>query len=231
MPPRFRRSPCHGFTLVELLAALTIILILGSLLVPQTKKWIGRSQDAQCVARLRNIQQAVVLYASENSGALPLALAPLAGGGTSPNPPVYDQLSAYLGNPVKYDAPGVISKSWRRLWWCPRAPKKPDWVEETYGYNVGLGAPSMGIAEVRMGSVAKPSKTAVISCIASNYVVFPWQAFTTPTGGPSSGGQLPDWHSGGCNIAFLDGHILQAETIPQGDPKSRWWNVNDPESP
>ncbi len=231
MQLRTHRLSSNGFTMIELLATFVVVLILASLLFPRMQEWTGRAQDAQCVQRLRSIQQAVVLYAGENSGVLPLALAPLEGGGTSPNPPVYDFLSIYLGNPPKYEGPGMITKAWRKVWWCPRGPKKPDWVEETYGYNVGLGAPSLGMAEQRISAIERPSKTAIISCIASNYVVFPWMAYTSPSNGPSTGGQLADWHSGGCNIAFLDGHILRSQKIDQNDPRSRWWNVNDPEAP
>ncbi len=225
---RFSRT---GFSLLELLAAIAIVATLCALITPKANEWIGRSKDAQCVQRLRAIQQATLLFASDNSGRLPLALEPDGNGGTSSNPPVYNQLSAYLGDPQKYLGAGKISPQWQKIWWCPRAKGKEEWTEESLGYNVGLGAPSMGIPERTLASITRPTKTALVSCITSNYVVFPWMAYVTPSKGAPTGGQLPDWHSGGCNVAFLDGHIQQAQNITQNDPRSRWWNVDDPEAP
>lgn len=225
------RSLRTGFSLVELLAVIAILATLCALITPKATEWIGRSKDAQCVQRLRAIQQATLLFASDNSGRLPLALESDGKGGTSSDPVVYKLLSPYLGDPQKNLGPGKISPQWQKIWWCPRAKGTAEWTEETLGYNVGLGAPSMNIPERTLASISRPAKAAVVSCITSNYVVFPWMAYVTPSKGASTGGQLPDWHSGGCNVAFLDGHIQQAQDITANDPRSRWWNVDDPEAP
>jgi prepilin-type N-terminal cleavage/methylation domain-containing protein/prepilin-type processing-associated H-X9-DG protein len=228
--PSNQFSP-KGFSLLELLAAIAIVATLCALIVPKATEWINRSKDAQCVQRLRTVQQAVLLYASDNSGRLPQALVADGNGGTSSDPFVYKALSTYLGDPSKNVGPGKISPQWQKIWWCPRAKGKAEWTEETLGYNVGLGAPSMNIPERTLGAISSPSKMAVFSCITSNYVVFPWMAYVTPSKGVSTGGQLPDWHSGGCNVVFLDGHVLQGQEITSNDPRTRWWNVNDALAP
>ncbi|MBI5725167.1 MAG: type II secretion system protein [Planctomycetes bacterium] len=65
-------APFHcGFTLVELLVVIFIISLLAGLVVPSFQRAKQLARSVMCMANLRNIQQAMALYASFNSDLLP----------------------------------------------------------------------------------------------------------------------------------------------------------------
>lgn len=69
-----RRSPrCRGFTLVELLLVVTIILILIALLQPALIRMRDSARDVECKARLDAISRAFRLFATDNNQMLPAA--------------------------------------------------------------------------------------------------------------------------------------------------------------
>jgi len=63
-----RRSPCHGFTLVELLVTITIIIVLASLSFSITGKIRASAQQTTLLSAMRQIGIANVGYSAENNG-------------------------------------------------------------------------------------------------------------------------------------------------------------------
>lgn len=70
------RSAARGFTLVELLVVIGIIAVLIAILLPALSRARDQAKNVQCAARLRNIGQAVLMYANENRGKVPQTYAP-----------------------------------------------------------------------------------------------------------------------------------------------------------
>jgi prepilin-type N-terminal cleavage/methylation domain-containing protein len=66
-----RRVHSRGFTLVELLVVIGIIAILVAILLPALNKARQEAIGIECMARMRELTHAVMLYAANNQGSLP----------------------------------------------------------------------------------------------------------------------------------------------------------------
>jgi prepilin-type processing-associated H-X9-DG protein len=60
-----------GFTLVELLVVIGIVMILAGLLLPVMSGAVARAKVAQCMGNLRQVGMAAVMYGDDHNDALP----------------------------------------------------------------------------------------------------------------------------------------------------------------
>lgn len=130
------RLTAHGlrsFTLVELLTVIAIIAMLASLLFPSLKQMRERARSIECVNNLRQLGQAVHLYAGDNSQKMPL-VEPTPTSPVHPDAPLPSLISNLLsyvqGNVTVFRCP------------CDRAPtdsltnpKVPRWQENGQSYS------------------------------------------------------------------------------------------------
>src|SRR5687767_13383509 len=72
------RNGQRGFTLVELLVVIGIIAVLIAILLPTLNRAREAGRQVQCLSNMRQLSQAVIMFAGENKGWMP------GGGGTSP---------------------------------------------------------------------------------------------------------------------------------------------------
>ena len=134
----------RGFTLVELLVVIGIMVMLMTLVLPSFQRVRLMAKRAACGSNLRQLIIAINTYAGENKGLLPPhRLVP----GTSPNPArwwgidqesrdlgeqPYGELFVYADNPGVFHCPAILTEA-------AEAGAEYDWAftarEVGYGYN------------------------------------------------------------------------------------------------
>ena len=72
-----KRTNRKGFTLIELLVVMAIILILAGLLTPGLFKAKDQAGKVNCASQLKQIGNAIEIYASQNDNMYPTAIGSL----------------------------------------------------------------------------------------------------------------------------------------------------------
>lgn len=99
-----------AFTLVELLAAIAIVIVLAGLAVPVALRSVESAKDRGCVSRMRQVAVAARLYAMDNDGAFPRAIP----GSTRWEERMDVRLGPYLGGAPMY---WTTMRCWRKSSW------------------------------------------------------------------------------------------------------------------
>ncbi len=208
----FRRVKSAGFTLVELLAVIGIIMLLVGLLLPALHRTRSASNQIGCLSNLRQWGIATQMYANANNGYLPRR-----GQGVQPTnqitrpedwfnalPPVF-HLKPFqdLSTAGELLRPGGPSS----VWICPEALDMPGQYYWSYGMNMGLSVEESSQNNGMPDKTTSVGNTAIMVLFADapgNYCsVFPSKF---------PGGYNPvARHNHAVNICFLDGH---ATAIP-----------------
>ena len=195
-----RGANSRAFTLLELLAVITIIAILVALLFPFANKALSAARQARCTGNLRAIGQLLATYAAENDGQTVTV-------GTPDN-----NWSEIIGNsPTKGDVYlGYLVPS-RSIWRCPEnklqiLDYESNWQGEIgCSYTINGFKPPWEVGYVfanryvdnRLANFTHPSQL---------YAVFEGTYCRSQVGGGGYG--LPRWpHGNSMNILFADGHV------------------------
>ncbi|MFN9027765.1 MAG: type IV pilin protein, partial [Akkermansiaceae bacterium] len=66
-----RQMHKYGFTLVELLITIAIIVVLSAIAVPVSLSMVEKSRQATCIANLRQIGAGLQMYLGDHRDVLP----------------------------------------------------------------------------------------------------------------------------------------------------------------
>ena len=77
--PQVGRPQCRGFTLLELLAVLSIVTIILTLMTPTMGQWIVKAQEVRCTSNLRSLHVALGSYLLDHGNVWPQGPLPEAG--------------------------------------------------------------------------------------------------------------------------------------------------------
>jgi prepilin-type processing-associated H-X9-DG protein/prepilin-type N-terminal cleavage/methylation domain-containing protein len=211
------------FTLIELLVVIAIIAILAGMLLPALSKAKDVSKGALCVGNLKQIGLAILSYADDNKGYIPLS--------RTERVDLYSTAglwmeflvwNGYFGNPDTY-----TSSKFPKVFECPKlAIDNPNWKQGGYGapqcsaYDI-LPLTNNGVR------IIKPTATTTegYACIygakdpsKSPYILDEGTVSGTGTISPCIGAYYTNYSSGRNDRAhlrhqnkangwFLDGHV------------------------
>ncbi len=137
-----------GFTLIEIVVVISIILILAAILLPVFERAVKSAEAISCLMNVRNIGYAVQLYTSDYDGLLPPALVEIPNT-TQKN--CWDVLLLpYVGN--------------RQIYLCPAdenpttGPAYTNSLIHSYGINLDVAMiEGYAGASLQLGNVPRPS--------------------------------------------------------------------------
>lgn len=196
----------NGFTLVEMLVVVSIIVILAAILLPVYEVVNKRAETVHCQSNIRNLAIAAALYAEDCDGVLV--------------PAWHAYGSSSLG--TGWDVPLLAYHHNEALYLCV-SDQGPTWAtgmtcyKHSYGINF---APTMveGYAgsAVCLGEIETPSEVIIFfeilgsaRALGSNYDVHQLS-------------RVDARHNGGCNFSYLDGHAKWLQPRRTVTPTNCW---------
>jgi prepilin-type N-terminal cleavage/methylation domain-containing protein/prepilin-type processing-associated H-X9-DG protein len=193
----------RGFSLTELLVVLAILFMLAAIIVPTTASSRAQTRLQQCLANLQQVNRAVLLYAEEHQGKIPL-LEP------SPAPGGWwyfkGQVKGYLG----LTGP---SSPLEKVFACPEdrgygfggQEPKPFYLSKNHNYTSfvlnGVNLPGIpNVAGWPVASVKDPART---------LLVMEWIAHAPLSWHKSRTGRQnsPFYNNAESVVGFVDGHV------------------------
>lgn len=206
------RSGSPAFTLIEMLAAVGIIIILAVFLFLMVKGSIGSAQVIRCIANLRNLGVAVSNYSADNDGYYPPTMTISQGNWHDYWP---DRLTSYLPNQEGKTALNYPLKN--KAFFCPSRPVHGTWGD--YGSNpeifriIDAGSIANN-RPLRVSNVTNLKGRILLSdCCTDNgregfFFINTYTFFIEPKQKNVQGSLYPPIHRGNfLNALFADGHI------------------------
>jgi prepilin-type N-terminal cleavage/methylation domain-containing protein len=214
------RAGHDGFTLVELLIAIAIVVLLLGLLFPVLRAVRLSAQRSVCASNQHQAMLAVMAYAGDNDGVCPAA--ELSVVGPAPYPSNYRHwwyavvVGGYLEGvkvtgPINYDGNAVFGMTthWPNPIACTTMPPPGGADASTQSFGVPRDiipqiAPA-GFVFIDLLTAQVPY-LADTSCPARPGFTSPY--WFSKHGGPTAASALILSHRGCCNVTFGDGHTL-----------------------
>jgi prepilin-type N-terminal cleavage/methylation domain-containing protein/prepilin-type processing-associated H-X9-DG protein len=191
---RLTKKP-SGFTLVELLVVIVIILLLAGILYPVFATVRAKANQVKCSSQLRQIGLGILMYAGDHDETLPIG--------------AYDTLPApTVAQPHPTQ---LIRVDWRNALYNGRYVKSvdlficPSVLVQDYRASYGANLWAMGwLQSVKLDSVPWPSNTV----LATEKIGLDWVAWepTARLNNPYFQ-PLDPRHSEQLNVLYCDGHV------------------------
>jgi len=196
-----------GYTLIELVVVISIILILAAMLLPVLERGIKSAEATSCLANIRQLALASQLYASDYDEGLPPALLDLA---DSTKQNCWDiLLLPYVGSSQIYICCADENPT--------TGPAYTNSLTHSYGINLDLTmVGGYNGASLTQADIAYPTRTILFFEIGGSDRRFgTWYSYP--------GLSVVDRrHRGGSNYGFVDGHGTWRRAESTVAPENCW---------
>ncbi len=219
-----------GFSLLELLAVLAVVVLLGGMTFGALRSAIAMGRQTRCASNLRSLAAAALAYADDNDGRFPWAYRHVPGYSSW----AWDFITPAGGDPQ----PGVLWSGYglKAVLQCPEfVGGASNWRGDPftgYNYNVSFlgkveGDPAVRAAPARLAQVRDPANTALFgdgqyADGANKFMRAPRVSRVHDFSGQGvrTAGTQGFRHRGRTNVAFVDGRVeaLSASYTLQGEP-------------
>ncbi|GAT34142.1 general secretion pathway protein G [Terrimicrobium sacchariphilum] len=205
-----------GFTLLELIAVVSLVFVLAVLLVPMLRHSQQQAASGACMSNLRNIGSAFHLYAAENNGLLPAMRYRASSVGGNPNPgqnnwqfeiiPYLDvESTSFKTISQKYGGQGVFCPAYIREFKQNTSAQ----TLKTGGYGMAKISKDAYDSRTAMATIANPSSTILAGDSDDYHLAIDSRTWANgPDGQGRFGSGDPIRHGTTANYLFVDGHIL-----------------------
>ncbi len=222
-----RRRRVSGFSLVELLVVIGIIAIIIGLLLPALHRARAQALMVKCQSNMRQIGQAMLIYANENKG----QLFPIDAGGPFGMPPIDRQWFIYVLKPK----PPLDQNSTEPRDWTPAIMLCPADFEDPAFYHSYILNDHLNERGVKYWTKNIPNHTADRVVVMGEKVtsVNDYYIQMIPGAGSDYFATLEKYRHGiklGSNYLFLDLHVDRTppeEIKGSIDP----WDIAQPTGP
>lgn len=196
----------RGFTLMELMASVAVIAILGALLLPIVGKALAAARSTTCINNLRQIHTGFMAYSQDNNGELPAVSARNVEDTRWIN--WWILLAPYLkpinsaGYPVPVAQCPEVTRLAKRLLTRADRDQLPNYGMNEYLGNLQVSAGTPGSGQiVRVVGVRSPSKILLAGDVGVGATT------TIANLSPVTVVRQGDKHPAGSNLLWLDGHV------------------------
>lgn len=186
-----------GFSLIEMLVVVAVILLLVSLLMPAFQRAEAMANKVTCLSNMKQLTTSWVLFANDNDGTL-INLHTCGGcwvqGGGGTSPIINGTLYPYIRDVRSY-----------------RCPADTSGYTRSYSGNSMLnGESGVPPGAIKLGNMRRPSQTFVFMEEYDNRLPLPGYnvgSYIVPAS-PTCWTDVPaSWHKpAGANVCFADGH-------------------------
>jgi len=203
-PPEKERSRA-GFSLLEMLAAVTLVSVLVALVVPVTKTFMASAKSTKCVSNMRQIGLGLNAYAADHDDAYPPIVISTAGWKYWDMDAIWD----YAMGSASSSTSNYYTNYKQFIFYCPASDPTKNC---SYGMNAMFPAGVKNFYQPRKrSSISKPASCLLLG-EGTNHAVDSWW-FASPPGQPMT---FP--HNGAQNLLFADLHVesRKKEALPKG---------------